>query len=102
VDVLLRLDDAWAAVEATQRIAPAAIAAMGRERHARHLVTTAPTAALTRRREDAVRALLEAEQLAPEEVHRPAVVAIVEDLMLLVPSPGAELHGLAERCGLRV
>ncbi len=101
VDVLLRLDDAWSAVEATRRIEPAALAAMGRERRARHLVTTARAAALTRRRDDATRALLEAERLAPEEVHRPAVVAIVQDLLLLVPSPGADLRGLAERCGAR-
>jgi hypothetical protein len=101
VDVLLRLDDAWSAVEATQRIEPGALAAMGRERRARHLVTTARAAALTRRRDDATRALLQAEHLAPEEVHRPAVVAIVQDLLLLVPSPGTDLRGLAERCGLR-
>ncbi|WP_049578391.1 helix-turn-helix domain-containing protein [Streptomyces sp. SBT349] len=100
VDVLLRLDDAWAAVEATRRIEPGALAGMWRERRARHLVTTARAAALTRRRDDAICALLEAERLAPEEVHRPAVVAIVQDLLVLVPSPGADLRGLAERCGI--
>lgn len=65
VDVLLRLDDAWSAVEAAQRIDAAALASLGRERQARHLVTTARAAALTRHREDAVRDLLEAERLAP-------------------------------------
>ncbi|WP_165956113.1 DUF4175 domain-containing protein [Streptomyces hainanensis] len=41
------------------------------------------------------------EQPAPEEVRRPAAVAVVRDLLLLVPSPSPELRSLAERCGLR-
>ncbi|SFC43840.1 helix-turn-helix domain-containing protein [Streptomyces aidingensis] len=101
VDVLLRLDDAWAAVEAARRIEPAALAGMGRERRARHLVTDARASALTRRRDDATQRLLEAEQLAPEEVRRPSVARLVQDLLELVPSPGADLRGLAERCGVR-
>lgn len=36
VDVLLRLDDAWSAVEAAQRIDAAALAFLGGERQARH------------------------------------------------------------------
>ncbi len=68
----------------------------------RHLVTTARAAALTRRREDAVRDLLEAERLAPEEVRRPSVARLVGELIELVPTPGPELTGLARRCGLRV
>ncbi|UNS99162.1 helix-turn-helix transcriptional regulator [Streptomyces tubbatahanensis] len=100
VDVLLRLDDAWAAVEAAQRIDPAAVAGLGRERQARHLVTTARASALTRRREDAIRDLLEAERLAPQEVARPSVVRLVGQLLELVPRPGPELRGLAQRCGL--
>jgi len=101
VDVLLRLDDAWSAVEAAQRIDAAALASLGRERQARHLVTTARAAALTRCREDAVRDLLEAERLAPEEVRRPSVARLVGELVELVPTPGPELTGLARRCGLR-
>ncbi len=98
--MLLRLDDAWSALEAAQRVAPGALAGLGRERRARHLVTSARAAALTRRREDAVRALLEAEQLAPEEVRRPAVVGLVRELLMLVPHPDTSLRGLAHRCGL--
>ncbi|MFD5316146.1 hypothetical protein [Streptomyces sp. NPDC127098] len=101
VDVLLRLDDARAAVEAGRRIAPGALAALGRERRARHLVTTARALALTRRRDEASTALVEVERLAPEEVRRPAVVPVVRDLLLLVPAPSLELRTLAERCGVR-
>ncbi len=102
VDVLLRLDDAWSAVEAAQRIDAAALAGLGRERQARHLVTTAGAAALTRNRDGAVRDLLEAERLAPEEVRRPSVTGLVGELVELVPTPRPELTGLARRCGLRV
>ncbi|ONK14888.1 helix-turn-helix transcriptional regulator [Streptomyces sp. MP131-18] len=101
VDVLLRLDDAWAAVEAGRRVTPENLAHVHRERQARHLVTKARALALTRRREEAVAALGEAERLAPEEVRRPAVVSVVKELLVLVPSPGGELRGLAGRCGLR-
>ncbi|MBQ1158474.1 helix-turn-helix transcriptional regulator [Streptomyces sp. A73] len=100
VDVLLRLDDAWSAVETAQRIDPTAVSELGRERQARHLVTTAHASALTRRREDALRDLLAAERLAPQEVARPSVVRLVAQLLELVPSPGPELRGLAQRCGL--
>ncbi|MBO8191204.1 helix-turn-helix transcriptional regulator [Streptomyces oryzae] len=100
VDVLLRLDDAWSAVEAAQRIGPAAVFGLGRERQARHLITTARASALTRRREEAIRDLLKAERLAPQEVARPSVVRLVGQLLELVPSPGPELRGLAQRCGL--
>lgn len=100
VDVLLRLDDAWSAIEAAQQIDPAAVISLGRERQARHLVTTARASALTRQRDDAIRDLLEAERLAPQEVARPSVVRLVGQLLELVPSPGPELRGLAQRCGL--
>lgn len=100
VDVLLRLDDAWSAVEAAERIEPPALAELSRERQARHLITTARASALTRRRDAASRDLLRAEQLAPEEVHRPSVARLVGELLELVPSPGVELRGLALRCGL--
>ncbi|WP_244502366.1 DNA-binding protein [Streptomyces oceani] len=101
VDVLLRLDDAWSAIEAAQRIDTGAISALGRERQARHLVTTARASALTRSREDAVRDLLEAERLAPEEMRRPSVTRLIGELTELVSAPGPELTGLARRCGLR-
>lgn len=100
VDVLLRLDDAWSALEAAQRIDPGALARLGRERRARHLVTSARASALTRRRQDATQYLLDAEQLAPEEVRRPAVVGLVRELLILVPNPDTSLRELAQRCGL--
>ncbi|WP_236244315.1 helix-turn-helix domain-containing protein [Streptomyces sp. CC210A] len=101
VDVLLRLDDAWSALEAAQRIDPGALAGLGRERQARHLVTSARASALTRRREDATQLLLDAEQLAPEEVRRPSVLGLVRELLILVPNPDLSLRELAQRCGLR-
>jgi hypothetical protein len=101
VDTLLRLDDAYTAVEVAQRLEPGAVEALGRERQARHLVTIARARALTRERTHAERALLEAERLAPEEVRRPAVAQLVGELLELAPSPSAELTGLASRCGLR-
>ncbi|WP_436735828.1 helix-turn-helix domain-containing protein [Streptomyces sp. BBFR102] len=100
VDVALRLDDAWSAVESSADITPGALRALSRERQARHLVTTARARALTRDRSAAVRDLLDAERLAPEEVRRPSVNRLVEELMELVPVPGPELTGLARRCGL--
>lgn len=54
----------------------------------------------TRRHGDAARDLLEAERRAPEEAARPSVVRLVGRLLELVPSPGPELRGLAQRCGL--
>lgn len=101
VDVLLRLDNAWSALEAADRIDPTALAALGRERRARHLLTTARAQLLSRRHADAGRTLLEAERLAPEEVRRPWSVALVQDLLDRTPSPAWELRELAQRCGLR-
>ncbi|MCE7082829.1 helix-turn-helix domain-containing protein [Streptomyces sp. ST2-7A] len=101
VDTLLRLDDAYTAIEVAQRLEPAAVSALGRERRARHLITVARARALTRERALAERALLDAERLAPEEVHRPAVTQLVGELMELASSPSADLTALAGRCGLR-
>lgn len=100
VDVALRLDDAWSAVESAQVVTPEAVGALGRERQARHLITTARARAVTRDRDAASRDLLRAERLAPEEVRRPAVARLVADLLELMPLPGTELTGLARRCGL--
>ncbi|PAX90560.1 DNA-binding protein, partial [Streptomyces albidoflavus] len=97
VDVALRLDDAWSAVESSADITPGALGALGRERRARHLVTTARARALTRDRGAATRDLLDAERLAPEEVRRASVVRLVAELMELVPTPDVELTGLARR-----
>ncbi|GAB3108732.1 hypothetical protein GCM10027160_07040 [Streptomyces calidiresistens] len=101
VDTLLRLDDAYTAIEVAQRLEPAAVSALGRERRARHLITVARARALTRERALAERALLDAERLAPEEVRRPAVTQLVGEFMELASSPSAGLTALAGRCGLR-
>ncbi|WP_323369539.1 helix-turn-helix domain-containing protein [Streptomyces alkaliterrae] len=100
-DVLLRLDDAWSALETARKIEPQAVRKLSRERQSRFLITTARAAALTRRREDAIRDLLNAERLAPEELRRPDVLRLVAELLELVPTPSAKLTGLARRCGLQ-
>ncbi|WKX09961.1 hypothetical protein [Streptomyces sp. NL15-2K] len=57
---------------------------------------------LTRRKDDAARALLEADELAPEEVRNtPSTVNLAKDVVCATPNPGGELRALAERCGLR-
>ncbi|MEV1011092.1 helix-turn-helix transcriptional regulator [Streptomyces sp. NPDC049881] len=102
VDVLLRLNDPWEAVVHGEMISSDDLSRLPRERHARHLVTTARALVQTRRRDQATAALVEAERLAHEEIRRPAVVGIVRDQLLLSPSPSWELRALAERCGISV
>jgi transcriptional regulator with XRE-family HTH domain len=101
VDVLARFEDGWSALEAAEGLEPAALGASTRERRAQHLITMARAQLLTRHKEPAVAALLEAETLAPEEVRgRQSTVDLVADLVGAVPLPSGELRGLAERCGL--
>lgn len=102
VDVLLRFEDGWSALEVAAGLDREAIAGMSRERQAGHRVAMARASLLTRRKEDAARALLEADELAPEEVRgTPSTVDLVKDVVGATPSPGGELRALAERCGLR-
>ncbi|MFI0233174.1 helix-turn-helix domain-containing protein [Streptomyces sp. NPDC017086] len=102
MDVLLRFEDGWAALEAAEDLAPEALAGMTRERQAGHRVSMARASLLTRRKDDAAKALLEADALAPEEVRgRPATINLVKDVVGATPNPGGELRALAERCGLR-
>lgn len=101
VDVLARFEDGWSALEAAEGLEPSALGATTRERRAQHLITMARAQLLTRHKEPAVAALLEAEALAPEEVRgRQSTVDLVADLLGAVPVPSGELRGLAERCGL--
>ncbi|CAL9310361.1 helix-turn-helix domain-containing protein [Streptomyces sp. SudanB52_2052] len=101
VDVLLRFEDGWSALEAAAELSPAALSSMTRERQAGHHLALARASLLTRRKDDAARQLLEAEKLAPEEVRgRPDTVSLVRDLVGATPSPGGRLRALAGRCGL--
>ncbi|QLJ03722.1 helix-turn-helix domain-containing protein [Streptomyces sp. NEAU-sy36] len=102
MDMLLRFEDGWAALEAADGLSPEALAAMTRERQAGHRVSVARASLLTRRKDDAAKALLEAEALAPEEVRgRPDTIRLVKDVVGATPKPKSELRALAERCGLR-
>lgn len=102
VDMLIRFEDGWSALEAADSLAPDAVAAMSRERQAGHQVAVARASLLTRRKDDAAVALLEADRLAPEEVRgRPDTVNLVKDVVGATASPSVSLRALAERCGLR-
>jgi transcriptional regulator with XRE-family HTH domain len=102
VDVLARFEDGWSAIEAAEDLDPEALADIARERRAQHFIAMARSQLLTRHKDAAERALLEAERLAPEEVRgRQTTRALVEDLVGASPVPSGELRGLAARCGLR-
>ncbi|UOB09051.1 helix-turn-helix domain-containing protein [Streptomyces sp. HP-A2021] len=102
MDMLIRFEDGWSALEAADDLDPGALAGMSRERQAGHRVSKARASLLTRRKDDAAKALIEAEELAPEEVRRrPDTVNLVKDVVGATVNPGADLRGLAERCGLR-
>jgi hypothetical protein len=101
VDMLLRFEDGWSALEAAGDLDREALGRMTRERQAGHHVAMARASLLTRRKEDAVKALLEADKLAPEEVRStPSTVNLVKDVVGATPNPGGELRALAKRCGL--
>lgn len=102
VDMMIRFEDGWSALEAAEELDPGSLAKMTRERQAGHQVSMARASLLTRRKEDAAAALLAADKLAPEEVRgRPDTVNLVKDVVGATPAPGGELRALAARCGLR-
>jgi transcriptional regulator with XRE-family HTH domain len=102
MDMLIRFEDGWAALEAAEGLDAENLAGLSRERQAGHLVSKARASLLTRRKDDAAKALIEAEELAPEEVRRrPDTVNLVKDVVGATVNPGADLRALAERCGLR-
>jgi hypothetical protein len=102
VDMLLRFEDGWSALDAATGVEPEALAGMTRERQAGHRIAMARASLLTRCKDDAAKALLEADGLAPEEVRsRPDAVDLVKDVVGVMAGPGPGLRALAERCGLR-
>jgi hypothetical protein len=102
VDMLLRFEDGWSALEAADDLDPEALAGMSRERQAGHHVTMARASLLTRRKDEAAKELVEADRLAPEEVRgRPDTVNLVKDVVGATANPGPQLRVLAERCGLQ-
>ncbi|MFH9892316.1 hypothetical protein ACH4OQ_19935 [Streptomyces luteogriseus] len=102
MDVLLRFEDGWSALEAAEDARPEALAGMTRERQAGHRVAIARASLLTRRHGAAAAALLQADELAPEEVRgRPETVVLVKDVVRVAQGPQPALRTLAEHCGLR-
>lgn len=101
VDVLARFEDGWSALEASGSLDASAVAGLSKERQAQHLISMARAALLTRRKDDAARSLVDAAELAPEEVvGRQSTVDLVADVLGATAVPGLELRQLAERCGL--
>ncbi|MFE0727962.1 helix-turn-helix domain-containing protein [Streptomyces antibioticus] len=102
VDMLIRFEDGWSALEAADDLDPAALAGMSRERQAGHHVAMARASLLTRHKDAAAAELIKADRLAPEEVRgRPDMVNLVKDVVGATVNPEAGLRALAERCGLR-
>ncbi|ARX84592.1 DNA-binding protein [Streptomyces alboflavus] len=102
VDMLIRFEDGWSALEAADDLDEVAVHRMTRERQAGHHVAMARASLLTRQKDDAVTELLAADELAPEEVEgRPDAVNLVKDVVGRMPNPGGQLRELAQRCGLR-
>lgn len=102
VDMLIRFEDGWSALEAADRLDTDAVHRMTRERQAGHHVAMARASLLTRQKDDAVKELLAADKLAPEEVEgRPDTVNLVKDVVGRMSNPEGQLRALAQRCGLR-
>ncbi|WP_093814346.1 helix-turn-helix domain-containing protein [Streptomyces sp. TverLS-915] len=101
VDVAVRFEDGWGALQAAERITATAVDRLTRERRARHLATMARAQLLTRQKDAAAASLVTAAQLAPEEItSRATSVALVEDVLGVHAQPPAALRDLARRCGL--
>lgn len=102
VDMFVRFEDGWSALDTAAGLEPSAVEDMSRERRARHHIARAHAALLTRRKDEAANELLKADTLAPEEVEgRPETVSLVKDVLGATPRPGARLRALAGRCGLQ-
>ncbi len=101
VSALVRLGDGDLAVEAADELTPGQLSALPRERRATHLITLGLACSQAGRREEALRALLEAEQIAAEEIRcREQARNLVADLLRRARGkPPLELSRLAERCG---
>jgi transcriptional regulator with XRE-family HTH domain len=102
VAALVDLNDGGAAVLAASNVRPDGLARLPRERRANFFVDVARGHALEGRRDQAVTALLQAEQFAPDEVGcRPLTLNLIADLHRQGPGrPPLPLRQLAARAGL--
>jgi hypothetical protein len=101
VAALVDLGDGGAAVQAADTVRPDGLANLPRERRANFFVDVARGHALEGRRDEAVTALLHAEQFAPDEVRcRPLALTLIADLQRQGPGrPPLSLRQLAVRVG---
>ncbi|WP_045876892.1 helix-turn-helix transcriptional regulator [Pseudofrankia sp. DC12] len=99
VAIAVELGDAGEALDRASRID---VSGLSPERRARFLVDVARAHAQRRDRREAVASLLEAEQIAPEQIRdHGRVRTLVRDLLQGADRPAEEeLRGLAERCGV--
>jgi tetratricopeptide (TPR) repeat protein len=102
VAALVDLGDGGAAVQVASAVQPDGLAKLPRERRANFFVDVARGHALEGKRDQAVTALLQAEQFAPDEVHcRPLALNLITDLQRQGPgTPPLFLRQLAARAGL--
>jgi transcriptional regulator with XRE-family HTH domain len=99
VSVAVELGDAGEALDRADRVDASALSV---ERRARMLIDVACANAQLRRSADAVAALIEAEELTPEQVrdHRFVRETVRDLLQLAGRRPSAELRALAQRIGV--
>jgi transcriptional regulator with XRE-family HTH domain len=102
VAALVDLGDGGAAVQAAGGVRPDGLATLPRERRANFFVDVARGHALEGKRDQAVTALLQAEQFAPDEVRcRPLALGLITDLQRQGSGkPPLSLRQLAARVGL--
>jgi hypothetical protein len=102
VSALVRLGDGGLAVEAAQALAPGHLTALPRERRATHMITLGLACSQAGYRDRALWALLDAEQIAAEEVHcRDQARDLIADLLRRERGkPSVELSRLAQRAGV--
>jgi hypothetical protein len=95
VAMAVDLGDAGRALRAAAAVDTSGLSA---ERRARLLIEMARAHAQRRHADEAVAALLQAEQITPELVHGHVLVRqLVADLLTMQDPPAAELRGLARR-----
>jgi hypothetical protein len=101
--VLGQLGDYPGALSAAERIHPAALDALPRERRTHHLIETANAALVTGRADMALELLARAEQISPQEVRSlPAARAVITGLVHARRGPAGQgkLRELARRAGV--
>jgi hypothetical protein len=102
VAAMVELREWTTAVDAVQRIDRNRLASLPKERRANHLLDVARAYSLGGQRDDALSALLQADELAPREIRcRPIARELITDLMRRARSwPSLELERLAVSAGI--